>query len=189
MKRVMVCFAMALALVLSACGAVPAEEQSEPAGGSVETIEPIEEKEPFDIDVFKAEITESKQLMYNTSILLGNMGKYEYNFVKALGSMESDSMLKNAYEWLAEKANFSKEELADAHELIRQQYKEIELIEPEGTEAEKLKESYEALYDAYNALHNTVLSPSGSISSFGAAVSDTLKAFVAADDDLALWVE
>lgn len=141
----------------------------------------------FDLDDYKAAVSECRQNIADNSLYLSNVGNYEFNFVKALGSI-SDDTTGRAFEWLAEKSDATKESVDAVDVIIREQYKAIIATEIEGKEAEEIEEAVRALYDAYSSLYSLVVDPTGTVSDFGKNLQNCISSITDSDDALMLWL-
>jgi len=123
------------------------------------------------LDEYKELVSKFNNDIMAQSLLLSNMGKWEYNYWKAYNSLDAkspdfDSMTSHAYELLVKNAEVGEEEIANNYKSISEQYKQIVVIDISGSEAGEIKESFKNLYDAYSSLYKMTTSPSGSLSSF-----------------------
>lgn len=145
----------------------------------------------FDLDEYKELVSKCRADMNEASIFLSNTGQYEFNYWKAydsVGGGTPEGIVDSAFEWLSEKSEATRETVDADYESIRKQYKEIILIEIEGREAEEIDASFRSMYDAYSSMYNLVTSPSGGASGFGNSLSDHMKSFMEADEDLSLFL-
>lgn len=172
--------AVVLAVSLCSCGGNSLSDET----GLKETVK----ADDFDLDGYKEKVSEFRSSVYEASIILGNIGVYENNYWKALGSL-SDNMVESAFDWLAENSDESKETVEANNENIRAAYKELALIDVgDDGEAAEIDAGVRALYDGYSELYSTVLNPSGSRGYFATSVSDLMSEVQSANDDLLLFL-
>lgn len=187
MKRILCILltVISIALLVGCSGNNPQRDnQTNPPTTTV-----VPETEPeFDLAAFKSAVAQCQADINDASIYIANMGTYEYNFWKALGSL-SDSMTEKAYEWLAENSDATKESVETAFESIRQQYKDIALTEYSGKEAEAIYTAFESMYQSYIGMYNLVTSPSGSITNFATDLNNYIEAIKESDSELSLFLE
>lgn len=142
----------------------------------------------FDLDEYKTLVSECRAAINEASIYVSNTGKYEFNYWKAYdsvgGDTPDDSMVDSAFEWLSEKSDATRETVDADYDDIRQQYKNIILIEINGREAEEIDTVFRSMYEAYSSMYNLVTSPSGPLSKFGTSLDDCIAAIVEADESL-----
>lgn len=185
MKKIIVYILINVLLVsLAACGS-PINSQTEATTAATTTA-------PFNIEEYREIINTCRTDIYDSSILLSNMGKYEYNFMKALASVSGtpdDTVAEKAFEWLSENSDATKESVAEDYESIREQYKEIILIEASGKEAEELSDSLEDMYEAYTDLYTLVTEPHNYVSTFSSSYNDYIDTISECNDDLGLFLD
>lgn len=186
MKRIIcILTGISLALLMGCSGSNP--QQDNQTNPPTTTVAPETEPE-FNLAAFKSAVAQCQTDINDASIYIANMGAYEYNFWKTLGSL-SDSMTERAYEWLAENSDATKESVEAAYESIRQQYKDITLTEYNGKEAEAIYTAFESMYQSYIGMYNLVTSPSGSITDFATGLSNYIEAIQESDSELSLFLE
>ncbi len=165
---------------------------SSPTNTPTETTTAATTTVPFNIEEYREIINTCRTDIYDSSILLSNMGKYEYNFMKALASVSGtpdDTVAEKAFEWLSENSDATKESVAEDYESIREQYKEIILIEASGKEAEELSDGLEDMYEAYTDLYTLVTEPHNYVSTFSSSYNDYIDTISACNEDLGLFLD
>ena len=188
----------ALVLTFCACGSATADSAAQPDSAAQESTKEAEvdttveedavEADTFDLESYKESASDFRTEAYAASVILANMGNYENNYWKALGTL-SDSMVDKAFTWLAENSNESQETVDADYESIRAAYKELILTDfGDNTEAAEIDTGVRALYDGYSELYNTVLNPSGSRGDFASHVSDLISEIQSANSDLLLFL-
>lgn len=142
----------------------------------------------FDLSAYKDLVADCRAKIKESGILLSNIGQWENNYWKAMGSL-SDDMVGSAFEWLEEQSGENRDTVDSGYSDIRDTYKEIILLEVEGKEAEEIDEAFRGLYDSYSSLYRLVTEPSGSRSDFVDDFNDSINAFTTHDDTLSLFLE
>ena len=181
-------------LTFCACGGATADSAAQPDSAAQEsekeaevnaTIEEtVVEADRFDLDAYKESASDFRTEAYAASVILANMGNYETNYWKALGTL-SDSMVDKAFTWLAENSDESQETVEADYESIRAAYKELILTDfGDNAEAAEIDAGVRALYDGYSELYDTILNPSGSRGHFASHVSDLISEIQSANNDL-----
>ena len=152
------------------------------------TPEPTATPLPFDIDAYKKMLSDCMNEISTNAMMYYNMCKYEVNYWDALnsvnGTFSSETATQNAMEWLEEETDETAESLSTRHDTITNLYKEISFAEIDGTEAEKLQEVFEEMYDNYCLIYNAAMSPSGDIDSFTSKTNDAVRDFKASKSKL-----
>lgn len=192
--------ALAIAIVLTLCScksnvSVAKERQymstSQSEGDQTQnasTPAEIVDTESFDLTAYKEDASNFRVATYNASVILANMGNYENNYWKALGSL-SDNMVDKAFDWLSENSDETKETVEANCESIRAAYKELILTDfGNDKEAAEIDTAVRALYNGYSELYDTILNPSGSRGYFASNVSDLISEIQSANDDLLLFL-
>lgn len=192
--------ALAIAIVLALCScksnvSVAKERQYVPTSQSegdqtqnASTPAEIVDTESFDLTAYKEDASNFRVATYNASVILANMGNYENNYWKALGSL-SDNMVDKAFDWLSENSDETKETVEANCESIRAAYKELILTDfGNDKEAAEIDTAVRALYNGYSELYDTILNPSGSRGYFASNVSDLISEIQSANDDLLLFL-
>lgn len=164
-----ICFVFFLCFVLTGCTPSDAVKTST-------TLAPAETTTAFDLNGYKDLISECNASIYDASILLSNMGQWEYNYWKNMVSMNGvlnyDLMAQKAEDWLNEKAEVSAGTVKENYDAICESYRQIIKTEIEGKEAEKILETFDELFVTYSNLYLLVTSPSGSINIFADSFND-----------------
>lgn len=148
---------------------------------STPTPEPTATPIPFNLDEYKATLSECIDNISTNALMYYNMCKYEVNYWETLnginGTFSADNAFQHAMEWLEGETDESADSLSERHDNILELYKEIVFTEIDGTEAEKLLEVFEETYDSYIIIHDSVMSPSGDIDSFTSKFNDAVSNF------------
>lgn len=187
LKKVLRSFLVTMALFcLAACG-----------GENSQSVSPAPDQEAekeFNLEEYKTAVSECRDAINEAGILVANVGSYEINYCNALASISgktavTDEMVEKAFDWLAEKADVSRETVDKTYDNIRQQYKDIILIEIDGQEAKEIDSSFRGLYDAYDSMYSLTTSPSGLASDFANKFQSYVTAMVDIDKDLSLFLD
>lgn len=193
MKRRIFTILLALSLILSLCACGSKGQQSEQ-----ETVKSQQEAQAssdtplsndpadFDIDGYKQQVSELSVKISDASIVLANMGNWEYNFMKALGSPSKD-MVERAYEWLAEESDYSQEWVEAKDEEIMSDFSNIAAITT-GTQADNIFASLNDLMNVYIAMYCTVTTTPTSVSAFGEELSSEVSNFQTATKSLEAFI-
>lgn len=192
--------ALAIAIVLALCSCksnvsvakerqyVPTSQAEGDQTQNASTPAEIVDTESFDLTAYKEDASNFRVATYNASVILANMGNYENNYWKALGSL-SDNMVDKAFDWLSENSDETKETVEANCESIRAAYKELILTDfGNDKEAAEIDTAVRALYNGYSELYDTILNPSGSRGYFASNVSDLISEIQSANDDLLLFL-
>lgn len=179
--------AVMLALLLAACGTPSSAQTSKP-------VEPTPTEAPvFDLEEYKTLVSECRVAINDAAIFLANAGKYETNWLKAYASVGGDGgiddLAEKAFEWLAENSEATRETVDADYEDIRQQYKNIILMELDGQEAQEIDALFRSMYEAYSSMYSLVTKPSGTASSFASSLVDCINELTKADEDLSLFLD
>lgn len=148
----------------------------------------------FDLEEYKAAVSECRDAINEAGIVVANVGSYEINYYNLLSSVSSDTpdfeaLVESAFEWLTENTDASRETVDETYNSIRQQYKDIILTEIEGREAEEIDSAFRELYDAYESMYSLVTNPSGSASDFATNIEDYMNAMVSSDESISLFLD
>lgn len=129
-----------------------------------------EETVAFDIAEYKSLVAKCNEDILNESILLSNLGKYEHKYWESLnsvnGTIDYDSLILKAYEWLKEKGDTDQQTFENNYKDTVTQYDKIISMDTPTPEAAEIEAVLKNLYESYNALYQLVTAPSGDISSF-----------------------
>lgn len=181
--------------VLSACLALSLMSACT-AGDTVETTiaEPSSTAQTITIEEYREAIAKSRSAIWTASIYLSDLGEYEHILWNASISVGSNKGLTNdyiddAFRWLSENSDGTKASVNGGYSVVRDQYKEIILMEIEGAEATELRETYSAMYEAYTDLYTLVTTPSRSISDFENRFNESVSVIKEADIDLGLFLD
>lgn len=164
--------AFMMMLTMVSCSSKPAE--AEPAA--------------FDLEAYKAAVNESRALINEAVNDLGNISNYQINYGKITGTMD-ESAAESAFKWFEEQGGGTRETVDADYDTIREQYKAIAVIDVEGNEAAEIRDAYVAMYENYINVYKMVTSPSGKVADFGNNVVENLKAVLAAEDTLSLFLD
>lgn len=176
MKKLISCLS-AIMLIFSLCSC---------SGSTNSTAPTSQETNPlvFDISEYKADVSAYRDLTYQSSIILANVGNYENNYWKTLGRL-SDDMSDRAFEWLAENSEETQETVSASYEAIQSAYGDLTSADiDEEAEAAEIAAGVDALHVGYSALYELVTKPSGSREDFVQALSDLINDVEAANDTL-----
>lgn len=178
--------ALVCALLLFGCAG---SNSNQVTNASEKNSEPV-----FDLAEYKKLVSACRKAINDASLPVANVGQYEFTYWKAYQSIGGsstapDSMVDSAFESLAEQAAVTRDAVDTDYSDIRQQYKDIILIEIEGREAEEIDAAFRSMYDAYSSMYNLVTSPSGSLLDFGNALLDYADALTSSDENLSLFLD
>ncbi len=148
----------------------------------------------FNLEDYKVAVSECRDAINEAGIVVANVGTYEVNYYSALSSIRGntanpDGLAEEAFEWLTENADESRETVDEAYNSIRQQYKNIILTEIEGREAEEIDSAFRELYEAYNSMYLLVTNPSGSAYSFATEIQDCMDTMINSDENISLFLD
>lgn len=179
----------AMCLPLSACGS----SGSSASGSAPAASEAVETVEPFDLDAYKEMVTDGYYSINQLSLYFSALETTELEYMKALnrlgGSIESEDVAQQAEDALTEYCDLTYDDLDEINQKIRDQYREISLIEIEGKEAEKISDAYERLYKATENIYSEIKNPSPDLSVFADDTLTYSQNYLDADDDLVLYLE
>lgn len=180
---------LAATILFSSCSDNGSSENND-KNSIANTSEPIIETSVFDIDEYKTKVSECRNNIDASTVLIANMGNYEFNYFRILGKVDPNGY-ESACNWLEKETEgeTTREMVEAGYETICQQYKDIVLIEREGNEAEIIFEKFEILYSAYFDLYYAVSNPSGTVTSFSKAVSENSKLILTTSEELGLFLE
>lgn len=174
--------------LLSACGTSDAD-----VGSSVAAVNTSSE---FDLDGYKKTVRESYDSIVSTNATtaVAVMISWEWDvweqYRKYMGDDASmDDLADRALESMEEQTDITADDLKEAYNTVRQQYKEIALMDIEGTEAEKISEAYDTLYNAYMDMYDAAMNPGSSFMGFAEKAGVASENFQDAQDQLMLWLD
>lgn len=196
MKKVLIAI-VCVVLAVSMAGCAPSQQSAgESTTGSVgaEASEGdiVQGTPEISIEDYKSLISDSQTNIEKAVVVLSNMGKYEYNFIDAregLSKMPFDpeTVVESAKEWLEENdVDFS--EIEAIQKTIDDEYKEIIAIDISGSEAEKIKELYDELYDGYRELSRVVVSPPTNADEFADVFNGSIDTIQGCNEKISLLV-
>ncbi len=174
MKKV-VLMVLGFVLLLSLLGCSTPASNSEPISAPLldQPSHTPEATAVFDLAEYKTLALALKDAIMDESILLSNMGNYEYNYWAAEeslgdigGAIDYDEMSSAANDWLCENAEIAVGELENNYKNICDQYKEIIHFAVSGAEAEEIQDKTSEMFGSFDALYLLVTAPSGDISDF-----------------------
>lgn len=160
MKKVFAVLLSALiALSLAACG------------GNQPPNDPSEPEEPtLTFDEYKEAAADFNSSILDASVILSNVGKYEYNFWDALsdvdGEVDYEDMVDRAMEWLSEKSESDAASVSATYDELSDIYSDLVMCSYDEGGAEEIAENINDLFSAYNQLYLLVTEPSGDIGAF-----------------------
>lgn len=182
-KKYLLFLALAVAF-LAGCG-------SEAAPAETPTPEPT--VTAFDLGAYKEIISACRDDIISENETLEFLASWQSSYWKVIetagGTLDADKMVDSAFEGLQKKMKIKRDAVESAYDRIRQQYKEIVLVEINGKEAEEIDSEFREMYDAYTALYSLVTSPSGSRSSFVTNASKYLDTVSLSSESLNLFLE
>lgn len=132
----------------------------------------VETKDVISIEEYKEKVEELNDQILNASIPLGNMAKWELNFLKALG-IPSDDMADRAFEWLGKESDYTETSIKEANIEISSIMIEISNSTDTSPESQMIDIFNQAvsLYENYTGLYETVTTAPSSVKSFAEDVS------------------
>ena len=193
MKRIAVLFlSFAMTVALSACGSAagqPSDGISQLPSQSPESTQPEDGR--FDLEAYKALVSDCCAAIRDAGGVMAMMGVYEYYYWEAHetavgGDPTSASIVDAAYEWLRENADETRETVNAAYESICQQYQDIASMEIEGGEAREIDAAFRKQYMAYSLLYSLAATPAGCRISFLTMIDDYNTTIIQCGDALAL---
>ena len=204
--KLLVCL-LVIALFLSACGGStspndPSTEEKTEAP-IITTAAPATSEVPttvseFELVGFRTQISDLHKNIMDNSLAVGNLAKFENQYWENLdniaGTNHGSDFPKTLYEkgvsFFDEKSEIPFSTYISLHDTIREQYKAIVLITPEGEEAIYLKDTITKLYEAYASLYDLSTNPSrGSRNTFANDLRDYLNTIIAEDNNIKLFIE
>lgn len=164
MKKLIV-LVLCLCMVLYGCGLAPKETIAET------TIEPETTESFMPTKEYLPLVSSCVESIYRNSAIIASVIRYQNTFWSSLeklnGTVTSEKLIDSASKWLGEESNgeYSFEILADAHQSISDQYKDIIFANVDSPIAE-VEESFGIMFDSYLGLYNMATNPSGSRQDF-----------------------
>lgn len=160
---------------------------------TVATISSTETEPSFDLDAYKESVGKFRTHVMDNSLLLYNVGNYEINYLDALksisGNSTSDDTADKGFEWLSGKTDANRESVDAAHQVIREEYAALILVEISGKEAEMLDEYVRSMYDGYSSLYDCVTSNSLSAYQLTTKINGAIDLINGADSDISLFLD
>lgn len=184
MKRIIsILLISAILLLLAACST------QEPESKTTTSVPKITKTDaPFDLTGYEEAVGQFRAHVMDNSLLLYNVGNYEVNYLKALGTT-SDKTADNGFEWLSKQTDATRESVDAAHQIIRDEYAELILVEVDGKEAEALDGYVHSMYEGYAALYDCVTSNSLNASQLTTKINDAIGLINGANDDIGLFID
>ncbi len=197
---------LAFSILFSACSkqeTVPtATESKTPSSKAAITTIPTTTETPttvqsFDLEGFRAQVSELHKNIMDNGLAVGNLGKFENQYWENMdtiagtnhGSDFPETLYTKCVEFYNEKSETPFEDVITMNDTIREQYKAIVLITPEGEEATFLKDTITKLYDAYASLYNLTTQPNrASRNAFATDYNQYLKTIIAEDGNIKLFL-
>ena len=174
-KLILLVLSTSLAISLCSCG-----KSAEPSASGAQESPPAS----FQLSEYKADAAAYRDLTYQASVVLANVGNYENNYWKALGRLNED-MPDKAFEWLSENSEETRETVSASNEDISSIYDALISTDFGGnTDASEIDAEVRALYDGYYALYSLVTEPSGTREDFVLSLSGLIEDVEAANDAL-----
>ena len=174
-KLILLVLSTSLAISLCSCG-----ESVELSASGVPESPPAS----FQLSEYKTDVAAYRDLTYQASIILANVGNYENNYWKALGRLSED-MPSKAFEWLSENSEETQETVSASNEDIGSDYDALISTDfGENADAAEIDAEVRALYDGYSALYSLVTEPSGTREDFVLSLSGLIEDVEIAKDAL-----
>lgn len=188
-----------LVFSLSACGNTgeqPSDNTSFPPSQSQE-LTPPESGPPerdFDPEEYKTLVSGCRAAISDAGNTLTMIGIYEYycwGSYEAAGiyDLSGADIAEAAFAWLTENSDETRETVSAAYDSIRQQYGDIILIGPKGSEAEEIDKAFRSMYTAYSSMYSLTGTPAGCRISFATMINDYTDRITQCDAALALLLE
>lgn len=166
-KSLLLCVFVFLVGILCSCGAESDPQDSTSAQTPAISIEEYESM----VSNFNASVLDE-------SIILSNVGQYEYNYWKAFsglptyGDLDYAVMVEKAMDWLSEESDYNADTVSAAYDEICAAYSDIVRANVTGDIPEEISNNVNDLFNAYNGLYLLVTDPSGDIASFAEYFND-----------------
>lgn len=124
------------------------------------------------IESYKGLVEELNDQILGTTIPLGNMAKWELNFLKALGK-PSEDIADRAFEWLEKESDYTEIGIKEANVAISSLMIEISDSTDTSPESQMIDIFNQAvsLYENYTGLYKTVTTSPSSVKAFAEDVS------------------
>lgn len=124
------------------------------------------------IEDYKELVKELNDQILNTTIPLGNMARWELNFLKALGK-PSEDIADRAFEWLEEESDYTETGIKEANIAISSLMIEISDNTDTSPESQMIDifNQVVSLYENYTGLYKTVTTAPSSVKAFAEDVS------------------
>lgn len=181
-KLISIFIASLIVLFAASCESLDVPTQQQTTAPETETAT------AFDLEAYKSDVQEFRTSVMDNSLLLYNVGSYEVNYLKALGTT-SDSTADKGFEWLSKQTDATRESVDDAHQSIRDEYAELILVNIEGKEAEELDGYVRSMYEGYSALYDCVTSNSLTSSQLTSEVNAAIACIEDADANMGLFID
>lgn len=173
-------FVLALLMLLAGCS----------NNANTPTVETGETGEIMSIDDYKQLVKKLNDQILDASIPLGNMAKWELNFLKTLGS-PSDDVADRVFEWLEEESDYTETSVTKANIEISSTMIEISDntdTSPESPMIEIFNQAV-SLYENYIGLYETVTTAPTSIKAFAEDISTYFSAIPVDSEALTALLE
>lgn len=156
-------FALALLVFLVGCSNTSNEPNESKADEPTAVIS---------IEDYKKLVEELNDQILNATIPLGNMAKWELNFLKTLGR-PSDDIVDSAFEWLEKESDYTETSIIETNIEISSIMKEISDNTDTSSESQMIDifNQVVSLYENYTGLYETVTTAPSSIKEFAEDVS------------------
>lgn len=183
-KLLCVVLASAFLPCLSSC-------KSEQMSSEIATPEPSVSS--FNLDEYKSEASAYRQDVYQASIILGNIANYESKFLTAAYNFgdhpDADNVAENAFEWLSENSNESRDTVSSAYDDIRTSYRSLILSDfGDDPEAAEIDGYVRSLYEYYSGLYELVTEPTLLHSEFASEAADLLSGIQSTNEDMLIFL-
>lgn len=159
MKK-LICLLLCVIFILCGCGSAPAETVPET------TTEPL-----MSFSEYAEMVSSAVDAIYDDSAILASAIRYQNTYWSSLeklsGTITPEKLVEAAGKWLDEESNgeYTFDLLSESREEISSAYKEIVSANVESP-SEEISNSFNACFDAYLALYNVAMNPSGSRQDF-----------------------
>lgn len=159
MKK-LICLLLCVIFILCGCGSTPAETVPET------TTKPL-----MSFSEYAELVSSTVDAIYDDSAILASSIRYQNTYWSSLeklsGTVTPEKLVEAAEKWLDEESNgkYTFDLLSESQEEISSAYKEIVSANVESP-SEEISKSFDACFDAYLALYNVAMNPSGSRQDF-----------------------
>lgn len=190
--------ACTLVFSLTACGNTGDQPDStSPPPSKSQDLAPAEggpTESNFDLEAYKALVSSCRMAISDAGNILTMIGIYEYYYWEShetinIYGLSGADIVDAAFEWLAKDTDETRETVSAAYDGIRQQYRDITLIELNGKEAEEINKAFRSMYTAYSSMYSLTGTPAGCRISFATMINDYTDTITKCDTALALLLD